>query len=509
MQPYEIVIVGGGTAGWLTAAFQSTQLPLTLQRPVQVTLIEASDIPTIGVGEATIPSMRQTLAAINVDEAEFLKECDATFKHGIEFVQWRKTPQDSPGEAYFHPFGEPLRVGSHNPAHQWSRLPVDQRGEFADLFSVQKELAHMGQAPKSLNDRAYDGALSYAYHLDAGKFAEFLKQRFRKQGVRHIIAKVQDLKMNDDGNIKHLRLDNGQEISADLFIDCTGFAARLINSQSDNRFVSKSHQLFVDSAVTTRVPHQGIDDINGFTRSTAQESGWIWDIALHTRRGVGHVYSSKYVDDDTAKAQLAAYLNTDKDSLESRKLSMRIGYHEQQWKGNCLAVGLSSGFLEPLESTGIYLTEMANWALVELAPRFASGVDVRPRYNELMSNHYENIVDFLKMHYCTSARRDSEFWRDNVDDNSIPTTLSEKLDSWKNNIPSIYDFDRTTQCFSVTNYQFVLFGMGWASHQVPEKDETGQIARMVAALGERRERLKQFVLRDTMSNKQIFDALGV
>jgi tryptophan 7-halogenase len=509
MSEFNIVIVGGGTAGWLSAAFLSRQLPLTLGRQVKVTLIEASDIPIVGVGEATIPTLRQTLSACGVDEVEFLRECDATFKHGIEFVQWRKTPAEAPGEAYFHPFGEPITVANHNPARQWSRLSVEERGAFADLFSVQKEMALAGRAPKSLQDRAFDGALPYAYHLDAGRFAEFLKQRFRKRSVEHIIARVEQVNMTEENDIAELRLDDGRTINGDLFIDCTGFVARLINADKDNKFNSKSDVLFVDRAVTTRVPHRGVADIKSFTRSTAQESGWMWDIALQGRRGVGHVYSSRHVDDETARQTLATYLNADPQSLESRKLDMRIGYHQHQWRGNCVAVGLSSGFLEPLESTGIYLIEMANWALADMIPRFASGANPAARYNEIMSNHYDNIVDFLKLHYCISQRRDSAFWRDNTDLKSIPDTLIQKLETWRDNIPSIYDFDRTTQCFSVTNYQFVLFGMGWPSHVAPDTDKRSEIDAMLAQLAQRRERLRQFVMRDTVDNKTIFGALGI
>ena len=371
--PLNIVIVGGGTAGWLTAGLLSTQLPQTANRPVQLTVIEASDIPTIGVGEATIPSLRRTLAACNITEADFLRACDTTFKHGIEFVQWRRTEKDDPGEAYFHPFGDPLQVNGQNPARQWSRLDVGTRGAFGDLFSVQPEMARTGRAPKHVRDAPYDGALAYAYHLDAGKLAEFLKERFRSQGVRHIVDKVSNVTLGANGNIDRLDLESGDQIKGDIFIDCTGFAARLINSDKANTFEDKSHILFVDQAVTTRIPHTGVADINGYTRSTAQSAGWIWDIALRTRRGVGHVYSSKYTDTETACAQLAAYLGREAGDLDIRKLAMRIGYHQQQWRGNCIAIGLSSGFLEPLESTGIYLIEMANWALLDLLPRYVAG----------------------------------------------------------------------------------------------------------------------------------------
>lgn len=503
---FEIVIVGGGTAGWLSAAFLSTQLPQTTNRQIRIRLIEASDIPSIGVGEATIPSLRQTLLACGIDEAEFLAACDATFKHGIQFRNWRRPPEDDADDSYFHPFGAPLTVNNLNPARQWSRLDARQRGAFADLFSVQPELAVAGRAPKHLRDAPYDGALSYAYHLDAGKFAEFLKARFRARGVEQIIAKVTQALARDDGGLAHLTLDDGRRIEADLFVDCTGFAARLINADGTNAFISKAPFLFADRAVTTRIPHRGVGEIAPFTRSTAQPAGWIWDIALRTRRGIGYVYSSKHVDDDGARETLARYVRRDPRELECRKLEMRIGYHRAQWRGNCVAIGLSSGFLEPLESTGIYLIEMANWALADLVPRFISGAAAQGRYNEIMQNHYENIVDFLKLHYCLSQRRDSEFWIDNTSVASIPETLQQKLDTWRDNIPSVYDFDRTTQCFSATNYQFVLFGMEWPSHATPSAPNE-LTTRMLHELAVRRERHKRLVIRDTVMASDILQAL--
>ena len=506
-EDFKIIIVGGGTAGWLSAAFLSQQLPITSGRKIQITLIEASDIPTVGVGEATVPSLRQTLAACGISEADFLTSCGATFKHGIKFVNWRRPPQDDAGEAYFHPFGEPIKVGTIDPIRTWSKLAPETRGEIADIFSVQSEMAELGQAPKHLKDRPYDGALSYAYHLDAGKFADYLKRRFRAQGVSHVIGKVAAVELdNDTQNIISLKLEDGGSHAADLYIDCTGFAARLINADKRNAFEDKTDVLFVDRAVTTRIETSGIKDINGYTTCTAQTAGWIWDIVLQNRRGVGHVYSSKYMGDEEAKTQLAAYLNTQEDELESRKLSMRIGYHKEQWRGNCVAIGLASGFLEPLESTGIYLTEMANWALIDLLPRFMAGASPQKQFTSAMTHHYENIVDFLKLHYAISGRRDSPFWQDNADPTTWPETLKYHLASWKNDAPSVYDFGRTIQCFSATNYQFVLYGMGWKGHDAPVAP-TPQTKALMQELSIRRNRLKQFVLRDTLPNADIFASL--
>lgn len=501
-----IAIVGGGTAGWLTAAFLQNQLPHTLNRPVEITVIEAEDIPTVGVGEATIPSIRQTLAACGIEEHVFLKNCNATFKQGIEFINWRDDPQNSGENSYFHPFGDQVTVAGKDVTWQWLQLPEDQRTAYAEQFSVQAEISKGGRAPKGFADKPYDGALAYAYHLDAGMLAQFLKNLCKQRGVRHVVQKAVEVERSGE-EIAAVRLDSGERIPADIFVDCTGFAARLINSDKLNRFNTLSDVLFVDRAVVTRVENESLRNVLGYTKSTAQSAGWIWDIALQDRRGIGHVYSSRYIEDDAARAELAAYVGQPVDVLETRKLDMRIGYHDQQWRGNTVAVGLSSGFLEPLESTGIYLIEMANWAMLEFIPRYLAGAPVQGHYNRILHNHYDNIADFLKLHYCLSNRRDTAFWRDNCDLETIPQSLLANLESWKAAVPSIYDFDRTTQCFSATNYKFVLYGMGWKGGGKPISEPAGYATGMIAELSKRRSKLRDFVMRDTVPTVAYFEAL--
>ena len=501
-----IVIVGGGTAGWLTAAFLQNQLPHTIGRPVDITVIEAEDIPTVGVGEATIPSIRQTLAACGIEEHVFLKTCGATFKQGIEFINWRSDPKESGDNSYFHPFGDQIMVAGKDATWQWLQLPQEERAAYADQFSVQAEIARLGQGPKGFADAPYEGALAYAYHLDAGKLAELLKATSKTRGVCHKVQKVVEVERNDEA-IAALQLDNEERVEADIFIDCTGFAARLINSDKKNGFRSLSDKLFVDRAVVTRVENESLADVIGYTKSTAQSAGWIWDIALQDRRGVGHVYSSRYIDDDAAKAELAAYVKQPVETLETRRLDMRIGYHDQQWRGNCVAIGLSSGFLEPLESTGIYLIEMANWAMLEYVPRYLAGGQPQASYNRILHNHYDNITDFLKMHYCLSNRRDTPFWRDNCDPMTIPQSLQASLETWTSAVPSIYDFHSTTQCFSATNYKFVLYGMGQTKEAKAMPAPSPQVVGMMQELAQRRSKLRGFVLRDTVSNAAYFEAI--
>jgi tryptophan 7-halogenase len=503
---FKICIVGGGTAGWLTAAFLQNQLPHTINRPVDITVIEADDIPTVGVGEATIPSIRQTLAACGIEEHIFLKECSATFKQGIEFINWRSEPKDSGDNSYFHPFGDQIMVEGKDATWQWLQLPSDERAAYAEQFSVQADIARRGQCPKGFSDAPYDGALAYAYHLDAGKLAQFLKTRSKERGVCHKVQKVIEVERHGE-DIKAIHLDNDERIEADLYIDCTGFAARLINSDKQNGFRSLSDILFVDRAVVTRVENKSLSDVIGYTKSTAQSAGWIWDIALQDRRGVGHVYSSRYIDDEAAKAELAAYVKQPVETLETRRLDMRIGYHDQQWRGNCVAIGLSSGFLEPLESTGIYLIEMANWAMLEYVPRYLGGAQPQASYTRILHNHYNNIADFLKMHYCLSTRRDTAFWRDNCDPATIPKSLADNLEIWNAAVPSVYDFNSTTQCFSATNYKFVLYGMGMPKTKNRNAEPNAQVSAMMQGVTRRRSKLHDFVMRDTVPIAAYFEAL--
>ncbi len=485
-------------------------MPHTINRPVEITVIEAEDIPTVGVGEATIPSIRQTLAACGIEEHVFLKKCGATFKHGIEFINWRHEPvndeNERKAESYFHPFGDQIMVAGKDATWQWLQLPPEQRAAYAENFSVQADIARHSQAPKGFSDAAYDGALAYAYHLDAGKLAQYLKELSKDRGVCHKVQKVIAVDRMGDA-IDSIQLDSGERIKADIFVDCTGFAAKLINSDKQNGFRSLSDILFVDRAVVTRIDNDGLSAVIGYTKSTAQSAGWIWDIALQDRRGVGHVYSSRYIDDDAAKAELAAYVKRPAETLETRRLDMRIGYHDHQWRGNCVAIGLSSGFLEPLESTGIYLIEMANWALLEFVPRYLSGAQPQTSYNRVLHNHYNNIADFLKMHYCLSKRRDTAFWRDNCDPATIPQSLQSNLANWQGAVPSVYDFNSTTQCFSATNYKFVLYGMGFNGADKPVHATNPQIDAMMDGLAQRRSKLREFVMRDTVSNAAYFAAL--
>ena len=457
----KIVIVGGGTAGWLSAAYLSARLKTVGdESDIDITLIEASDIPPIGVGESTVPPIRDTLANVGVSERDFMRACDATFKHGIRFVNWLKSPQEDPNEYYFHPFERPFKVGADSLAGYWLRGVDPYKRNFADAVSIQQEVAIRNLAPKRTNDPGYAAPMPYAYHLDAGKLAVMLKKIALGRSVKHVIGKVSRVHNDPTGRMDSVELDDGRALAADVFIDCSGFAGLLIEKHYKEPFIDLNHVLFCDKAVTCQVPNEPNAVFRPYTTATAQTAGWIWDIGLSTRRGIGHVYSSQYQDSDAAEKTLRDYIGPAAEGLSARHLDMRVGYRKQQWINNCIAVGLSSGFIEPLESTGIALIEVALEMLAQMIPRYLNGGAPQPRFNEIMQDHYELVIEFIKLHYFLSERTDSQFWIDNTADASATEALLDKLKSWEAGYPDVYDLKHLHSIFDHLSYQYVFFGMG-------------------------------------------------
>lgn len=473
-RPQTLVIVGGGTAGWLTAAYLASRLASNNgAATINITLVEASDIPPIGVGEATVPSIRSTLAAMGVDEFEFMRECDATFKHGIRFEQWCHAPEAQPGEYFYHPFQRPVKAGFDSLAGYWLKGLDPYKRKFFDAVSVQPRISDAYLAPKRLEDPSYGGPLPYAYHLDSGRLAEYLKKLARGRGVGHVLGKVERVTSNDDGSLSSIILENGTQLDADLFVDCSGFLSLLIGKHYRQEWKDLSSVLFCDKAIACQVPNLTPDQqIRPFTLATAQTAGWIWDIGLKNRRGTGHVFASNYMSADEAEAILRNYIGKQAkgegdDSLAFRTLDLRVGYRQRQWVKNCVAVGLSGGFLEPLESTGIHLIELALYMLEQMLPRYLAGGAPQERFNELMCDQYDISIDFVKLHYYLSSRRDSEFWRDNTAAKSATPELLEKMDAWQSSYPNIYDMRIVHSVFDHMGYQYIYFGMGAGENRIP------------------------------------------
>ena len=462
MKPNQnVLIVGGGTAGWLTAAFMAKALGSAAPEGVRITLVESSDIGIIGVGEGTFPSIRGTLAAIGIDEARFVRECNATFKQGIRFDDWVR-PRGATGAGhYFHPFSLPSqRPGGPDLLPYWLLGAAGEGAAFADAATMQKRIADASRAPKRTSDGDFLGPMNYAYHFDAGRFAALLAEQAKSLGVAHVIATVERVELDADGAIAAVVTRESGTLRADLYVDCTGFRAALIGAALGSPFKRIDDVLFVDRAVALQVPYARPDTpIPSYTISTAHEAGWTWDIGLQQRRGIGYVYSSRHTDQARAEDVLRAYIGPAAEGLTPRLLKLDVGYRETQWVKNCVAVGLAGGFLEPLESSGIGLIETAAYLVSYLFPHDGDTAPVAKLFNELMRARYERIVDFVKMHYCLTQRTDTSFWRDNADPRSVPETLREKLAMWRCRPPHRLDFVTDLEMYPPSSWQYVLYGM--------------------------------------------------
>ncbi|ABV86425.1 tryptophan halogenase family protein [Shewanella pealeana] len=450
-----IAIVGGGTAGWLAANHLGKALQENDQ--LSITLIESPDIPTIGVGEGTVPAIRQSLQSFGISETEFIRRCDVTFKQSIKFVNWLDKSQHGQDNFYHHLFDMPGSVLQDLTA----RWLANKNSCYAGSVSPQHEVCEAFRAPKNISDPEYVGKLGYAYHLNAAKFAKLLgenaKQRFR---VEHLWANVQEVILGKDGEIVSLVTDSAGKLDFDFYIDCSGFASILIDKALKVPFLNKAEQLFVDKAVVVQVPTANDDVIPPFTISTAHQAGWIWDIALSNRRGIGLVYSSKYMDDETAISKLDTYLGGTLAEHQHRIIPMTVGYRERSWEKNCVALGLAQGFLEPLEATSILLTDFAAGFLAQRFPDTTSQLAaIQQRFNHVMGYAWERVVDFIKLHYCLSDREDSQFWIDNRDPETMSVELKNRLAQWQDFVPCREDFFSRFEVFDLENYLYVLYGM--------------------------------------------------
>lgn len=450
----EIVIVGGGTAGWLAACLTAARADPVAPGPLRVTLVESPDVATIGVGEGTWPTMRHTLERIGLSETDFLLACDGSFKQGSRFDGWRT---GAPDDSYLHPFTAPIAGDPRDLAAAWAGA-----GAFADSVSAQAAICARDLAPRQRGMPDYAGALNYAYHLDAGKLAALLAcHGTTRLGVRHIRDHVVGIDRTDEGDISAVRTRGHGTIAGDLFLDCTGHAAMLIGGEYGVPFIDRSDVLFNDRALAVQIPVSPGSAIASQTIATAHAGGWIWDIGLPTRRGVGCVYSSAFASDDEAGTTLAAYLGHAVNPSTFRRLTFRSGHRERFWEGNCLAIGLSAGFLEPLEASAIVLIELSLDALLDNFPATSEVMPVHARrFNELFRYRWDRIVEFLKLHYVLSER-DEPYWRAHREATSIPSRLVELLALWRHQPPSSADLPMQDEMFPAASYQYVLYGMGF------------------------------------------------
>jgi tryptophan halogenase len=460
-----VVILGGGSAGWLTAALLAREHHAGQPGGLAVTLIESPDTPPIGVGEGTWPSMRDTLHRIGLPEATLFRECDASFKQGSHFHGWMRGASAAAGDHYRHPFTLPLGFGEVDLVAGWLQRHGDR--PFAEVVSAQPQVCAAGHAPKQASTPEYAAVANYGYHFDAGKFGVKLREHaVSNLHVRHVSDDVDEVLSHDDGDIAALRTRAHGDIAGDLFIDCSGLASVLIGRHFGIGLKSQKHLLFNDTALALQVPYPTPDaPIACETIATAQPAGWTWDIGLPTRRGIGLVYSSAHMSHDEAERQLLAHVRRNGGPQElgtPRRIAFDPGWRERFWHRNCVAVGLSAGFVEPLEASALALVELSAAMISNEMP--ATRVEmalVERRFNDAFTYRWERVVDFLKLHYVLSRRDDGDYWRDHRDPASLPDRLADLLTLWRHRAPYRHDFFRVEEVFPAASYQYVLHGMGF------------------------------------------------
>ena len=416
-----IVIVGGGSAGWMTAAALSN----SLRQGCRITLVESDEIGTVGVGEATIPPIRTFNEMLGIEERAFVKATQGSFKLGIEFVDWGRL-----GNRYFHPFGPHGRafdiVGLH---HYWLKAREAGDGASFDEHSMAWAMAKAGRFARPGNDpRNVLSTFDYAYHFDAGLYARYLRQYSAERGVARVEGKVGTVAQNgESGFVENVQLEDGRVLSADLFIDCSGFRGLLIEGTLLTGYEDWTHWLPCDRAVA--MPCAKAGDLAPYTRSTARSAGWQWRIPLQHRTGNGYVYSSQFISDEEAEKTLRE--NLDGEVLaDPNLLRFTTGRRRKFWNRNVIAIGLSSGFMEPLESTSLHLVQAGISKLLALFPDRNFNPILSDEYNHIAVTEFERIRDFLVLHYKLTTRDDSALWR-YCANMEIPDSLQFKIDHFK------------------------------------------------------------------------------
>jgi len=421
----KIAIVGGGSAGWMTAAALSN----ALQGAAEITLVESEEIGVVGVGEATIPPIKIFNQSLGIDEAEFVKRTEGSFKLGIEFVNWYRE-----GHRYFHPFGD---YGAPFDAVQLYHYYLKARAEGPadapigpiDDYSMAWVMAKHGKfSVPSQDRRMVQSTFDYAYHFDAIMYARFLREYAEARGVKRVEGKVVDVaQRGTDGFIESLTLENGTRVDAEFFIDCTGFFGLLIEKTLKTGYEDWTHWLPCDRAVAVPCTHGG--EFTPYTRSTAHKAGWQWRIPLQHRIGNGYVYASKHISDDEAQATLLA--NLDGEALaDPRLLRFTTGRRKKFWNKNVVAIGLSAGFMEPLESTSLHLIQSGITRLLALFPTLDFDSYAAQEYNRITTGEYERTRDFIILHYKATERRDAPLWT-HAADMDIPSELAYKIEQFR------------------------------------------------------------------------------
>ena len=473
----KVVIVGGGTAGWMTASY----LKAAFRDRVEITLVESAEVKTIGVGEATFSDIRHFFEFLDLREPDWMPSCNATYKLGIRFENWRHV-----GHHFYQPF-EQLRSVDGFPMTDWW-LHSGRTDRFDTECFVMPNLCAAGRSPRYLNgalvNQSFDERATemqgltmsehqgktqfpYAYHFEAALLAEFLANYSVRRGVKRIIDTVTDVSVDEDGSIRGVSTAAGGVLTGDLYVDCTGFRGLLLNKALAEPFVSYQDTLPNDSAVALQVP-QDMErrGITPYTTASAQRDGWIWTIPLYGRVGTGYVYSSEYCTPEEAERTLREHVGPDGADASANHIRMRIGRSRRSWVANCVGIGLTSGFVEPLESTGIFFIHHAVEQLVKHFPGPGWGPAHRDMYNSAVGNLMDGVREFLVLHYLAAARDDTRYWQD-TKTRKLPDGMAERVELWRHQLPGTETMFPYYHGFPPYSYICILLGMGGIETKAP------------------------------------------
>ncbi|MEL7487533.1 MAG: tryptophan halogenase family protein [Pseudomonadota bacterium] len=422
-RPFRFLILGGGAAGWMAANLLARAWP---ERRIEITVLEAPDIGIIGVGEGSTPQLKAFFDRLGVDEATWMPACNATYKNGISFHGWSKAPGC---KRYFHPFPSPLDAHTQ-PAfffNSYCRRNGADIEAHPDQFFLSARLAQDRLAP--LAQETFPFELAYGYHFDAYLVGAFLRDVAKAAGVRHVEAKATEAALTESGDVAALRLDNGEMATADFFIDASGFRSVILQQALGERFNSYAENLFNDAAVALPSAPDA-DSIASETQAVAMKNGWRWRIPLTNRYGNGYVYASGYCSADEAETELRRELGLLDADVEARHLKMNVGVVERHWVKNCLAVGLSQGFIEPLEATALHLVQATIEGFIEAFEGGRFTPQKRDAFNADISARFEGVRDYIVCHYRVNKRTDTAYWRDNAANENLSPTLRGVLEHW-------------------------------------------------------------------------------
>lgn len=471
--PAQIIIVGGGTAGWMAANLLNNQLA---KWRIKITLIESNNIATVGVGEGSTPYLKEFFDTLGIDESEWMPACNATYKCGIRFPGWSTVEHQT---SYFHPFYSDLDGPFAAPFFEACNKKRHGQVEATnpDHYFFTQQLAICKKAPKS---HTRNDDLNYGYHFDAALLGEYLKQNGIKNGVKHINDNVESVHLDKQGNIAILSTYESGPIRGDIFIDCSGFKGLLIQQTLNEKLIPYTDYLFCDSAVALPTPHSNTG-IAPETISKGMKAGWMWNIPLVSRYGNGYVFSSNYLSPEAAEQELRKTLNIEKSDEKALHLNWTPGRISRHWKQNCVAIGLSQGFLEPLEAPMLFIIQRSIEGFIEHFVTGGFSDQFRDKFNQEINIIIDGTRDYLQAHYKLNSRSDSDFWRRCRDNPNMSTPLQDILRAWKTaeNFDQVLAKHQTKLAYLKTSWYCLLAGHGYFKHQinnpsqlVPQQDMT-------------------------------------